>query len=118
LIFKVKGQGHQVKFLGLGEGIHVALVYFIFHSSIPVTIYVGFFFLRFADDIQVMIGSPISIYWKVTWRYIAPFMISGLLLATFISKIVNPITYTAYDKDKVSIICFCIVSFIFEKLHR
>lgn len=32
----------------------------------------------------------------------APFMIAGLLLATFISKIVNPITYTVYDKTEVS----------------
>ena len=51
-----------------------------------------------------MIGSPISRYWKVTWKFVAPFMIAGLLLATFISKIVNPITYTAYDRQLVC--CF------------
>lgn len=53
---------------------------------------------RFADDVAQMIGSPISCYWKITWKYISPLMIAGLLIATFISKIINPITYTAYDK--------------------
>ena len=57
---------------------------------------------RFAEDVRQMIGSPISRYWKITWKYVAPFMIAGLLLATFISKIVNPITYTVYDKTEVS----------------
>lgn len=53
---------------------------------------------RFAEDVKQMIGSPISVYWKICWKFIAPFMIAGLLLATFISKMVNPITYTAYDR--------------------
>lgn len=54
---------------------------------------------RFGDDLETMIGHQPHMYWKVVWKFIAPFLIAGLLTSTLISKFVKPITYKAYDKN-------------------
>jgi len=44
-----------------------------------------------------MIGHQPNIYWKICWKYIAPFLITILLAVTLISKFVNKVQYSAYD---------------------
>ena len=53
-----------------------------------------------------MIGSKVHVYWKIIWKFVAPLIVLVLLVATLISKFINPITYDAYDSASVS--CFII----------
>ena len=59
-------------------------------------------YFRFGDDIEQMIGSKVNIYWKIVWKFVAPTIVLVLLVATLISKFINPITYDAYDSASVS----------------
>ncbi|KAH3692540.1 hypothetical protein DPMN_193089 [Dreissena polymorpha] len=52
---------------------------------------------KFGDDIEFMIGSQPNIYWKIIWKFVAPIMVAGLLVATLISYFIEPLKYEAYD---------------------
>ena len=79
------------------------------HSFVFIQLLVTF---RFGDDIEQMIGTKVNIYWKVIWKFVAPAIVLVLLVATLISKFINPITYDAYDSSTVSYQIFKHTSFI------
>jgi len=61
-----------------------------------------FFFNRFEDDIQYMLGFRPHMYWRICWRYVSPALIVIITIASIINLAINPMTYSAWDKEHVS----------------
>lgn len=60
-----------------------------------------------------MIGSRPNRYWMIVWKFIAPFLVLGLLVSTVIKYFLSPITYSAYDSETVSaVLCFIMLIFV------
>ena len=57
------------------------------------------FFNRLARDIELMTGSKPSLYWMICWKYISPFVMTIILLASFIQLIVNGAGYDAWISE-------------------
>jgi len=51
---------------------------------------------RFTDDIEEMTGVRPGLYWQLTWRLIAPVMLTGLLLMSIIKTITSSPEYSAW----------------------
>lgn len=49
-----------------------------------------------------MIGSRPHIYWKIVWKFVAPFFVLGLLIVTIIKYFLTTLHYQAYDALQVS----------------
>ncbi|XP_012941506.2 sodium-dependent neutral amino acid transporter B(0)AT1 [Aplysia californica] len=90
----------------LGSGSYWVALFDTFAGSFPLILIalgecfsVGWVFgvNRFGEEIQYMIGHKPSMYWKICWKFIAPFTIVSLLLGTLIIKFSNPITYKVYN---------------------
>ena len=60
------------------------------------------FFFRFEDDIEYMTGSRPGWYWKITWRYVAPILVFGILTASIVNMGVKPIVYSSWHPELVS----------------
>lgn len=71
-------------FIGLFELVGVSYIYTI---------------ERFEDDIQYMIGFRPHAYWRICWRYVSPFLISVILIASIINLAITPMTYSAWDPN-------------------
>ncbi|KAL0861311.1 hypothetical protein ABMA27_008869 [Loxostege sticticalis] len=52
---------------------------------------------RFTNDIYEMTGCRPGIYWQVTWRYVGPFIVSGILISSVVSMFISPPEYSAWD---------------------
>lgn len=59
---------------------------------------------NFCNDIYSMIGIRPNIYWRVIWKFVSPALILILLIATVITKFIDPVTYRAYDKNKAMLV--------------
>lgn len=59
---------------------------------------------KFGEDIEFMIGSKPNMYWKIVWKFVAPFLVLGLLLSTIIKYFLNPVTYSAYDAETATMV--------------
>lgn len=49
-----------------------------------------------------MLGSRPGWYWKISWRYVSPILVFGILIASIINMGVNPIVYSAWNPELVS----------------
>ena len=58
----------------------------------------------FTNDIKMMTGVKPGLYWQMTWRFIAPILLTLILAASLINQFRNPPTYSAWNKDKVIMI--------------
>lgn len=97
----------------LGSGSYWVALFDSFAGSFPLIsvalsecIAIGYVYgvNKFGDDIEQMIGSKVNIYWKIIWKFVAPAIVLVLLVATLISKFINPITYDAYDSHTATMI--------------
>lgn len=62
---------------------------------------------RFEDDIEYMLGSRPGLYWKITWRYVSPVLVFGILVASLINMGLKPIVYSAWHPEMASLfVCF------------
>ena len=57
---------------------------------------------RFTDDIEEMTGVRPGLYWQLTWRFIAPVMLTGLLLMSIVKTITSSPEYSAWIEADVS----------------
>ena len=49
-----------------------------------------------------MLGFRPHLYWKICWRYISPGLIIIIFIASIVNLAINPMQYSAWDKNKVS----------------
>lgn len=63
-------------------------------------------FRRFEDDIEYMLGRRPGWYWKITWRYLAPVLVFGILVASLVNMGIKPIVYSAWHPELVSVASF------------
>ncbi|XP_014270425.1 sodium-dependent neutral amino acid transporter B(0)AT3 isoform X1 [Halyomorpha halys] len=55
---------------------------------------------KFTQDIEDMTGYRPGLYWQITWRFLAPAIMSCILVSSIIFRIINKSVYSAWDKDK------------------
>lgn len=60
-----------------------------------------------------MIGSRPGWYWKITWRFVAPFLVFSILVASIVNMGIKPIVYSAWHPELVSkfnfyFLCSCL----------
>ena len=54
-----------------------------------------------------MLGSRPGLYWKITWRYVSPVLVFGILVASLINMGLKPIVYSAWHPEMASLfVCF------------
>lgn len=56
---------------------------------------------KFTEDIYQMTGYRPGMYWQITWRYIGPGIMTGVLSWAIVSMIKNNPTYGAWDAETV-----------------
>lgn len=54
---------------------------------------------KFTEDIYQMTGIRPGAYWQMTWRYIGPVIMFGILLSSILSMILKSPTYSAWNGD-------------------
>ena len=60
-----------------------------------------------------MLGSRPGLYWKITWRYVSPVLVFGILVASLINMGLKPIVYSAWHPEMASLfVCFLLLSFV------
>ena len=60
-----------------------------------------------------MLGSRPGLYWKITWRYVSPVLVFGILVASLINMGLKPIVYSAWHPEMASLfVCFFLLSFV------
>ncbi|EDO46589.1 predicted protein [Nematostella vectensis] len=59
---------------------------------------------RFEDDIEYMISKRPNWYFKITWRYEAPVVVAGIVVASLVGMISKPITYSAWSNSESKVI--------------
>lgn len=57
---------------------------------------------QFTEDIHEMTGVRPGMYWQLMWRFVAPVLIAVLLGCSVVSELMSSPTYSAWNKDKVS----------------
>ena len=55
---------------------------------------------RFTQDIREMTGINPGWYWQITWRFIAPVLIAGILLASIVQQLLVLPTYNAWNASE------------------
>ncbi|KAJ7394069.1 hypothetical protein OS493_003743 [Desmophyllum pertusum] len=78
-----------VLFIGLSE---LIAVQYIYGGS------------KFEDDIEFMTGSRPGWYWRITWRFIAPVLVFGILIASIVNMGVKPIVYSAWHPELADVV--------------
>jgi len=76
--------------------------YYLLDTLVIIIIIIINIIFRFEDDIEYMIGSRPGWYWKITWRYVAPILVFGILIASIVNMGVKPIVYSAWHPELVS----------------
>lgn len=56
---------------------------------------------RFTQDIEDMTGYRPGWYWQLTWRFLAPFIMTGILISSVVYMILKTPTYAAWDPVQV-----------------
>jgi solute carrier family 6 amino acid/orphan transporter-like 15/16/17/18/20 len=91
-----------------GGGNYIFTLFDNFSGSIPLLIIalfevigVSYFYgiRTLARDIELMTGSKPGLYWMICWKYISPFVMTIILLASFIQIIVNGAGYDAWVSE-------------------
>uniref|UniRef100_A0A023F0H7 Transporter n=1 Tax=Triatoma infestans TaxID=30076 RepID=A0A023F0H7_TRIIF len=54
---------------------------------------------KFTRDIEEMTGYRPGLYWQITWRFLAPGIMSCILVSSVLFMIINKPRYMAWDKD-------------------
>ncbi|XP_059471296.1 sodium-dependent neutral amino acid transporter B(0)AT3 isoform X2 [Neocloeon triangulifer] len=76
---------------------------------------------KFTKDIYDMTGYRPGLYWQITWRYLGPIIMTCILTASILHKIMHRPTYSAWDAttgttvstvypDWVMVIAICIIA--------
>lgn len=71
---------------------------------IVVLIFCFFFFNRFEDDIQYMIGFRLYVYWRICWRYVLFFFIFVIFIVSIINLVIIFMIYLVWDFNFVSVL--------------
>lgn len=51
-----------------------------------------------------MIGSRPGWYWKITWRFVAPFLVFGILVTSIVNMGIKPIAYSAWHPELADVV--------------
>ncbi|XP_073987596.1 sodium-dependent neutral amino acid transporter B(0)AT3 [Rhodnius prolixus] len=54
---------------------------------------------KFTRDIEEMTGYRPGLYWQITWRFLAPGIMSCILVSSVLFMIINKPRYMAWDKE-------------------
>lgn len=54
---------------------------------------------RFAEDVELMVGTRPNYYWLLMWKYISPLVIIIILSASIIKMLIQGVTYEVWDKE-------------------
>ncbi|KAH0950902.1 hypothetical protein HN011_000342 [Eciton burchellii] len=54
---------------------------------------------KFTKDIEEMTGYRPGAYWQVTWRFLAPIIMVGILLSSILSMFINKPHYSAWNAE-------------------
>lgn len=57
---------------------------------------------RFENDIKYMIGSKPGWYWKITWGFLAPVVVSVIIVTSVVNLGMQPVKYSVWNPAKVS----------------
>ncbi|XP_075216196.1 sodium-dependent neutral amino acid transporter B(0)AT3 [Lycorma delicatula] len=55
---------------------------------------------KFTQDIEDMTGYRPGSYWQITWRFLAPVIMSCILVSSIVFRILKPNTYMAWDANR------------------
>ncbi|XP_039298229.1 sodium- and chloride-dependent transporter XTRP3 isoform X1 [Nilaparvata lugens] len=55
---------------------------------------------KFTQDIEDMTGYRPGPYWQITWRFLAPVIMTCILVSSIVFRILNKNTYMAWDANK------------------
>lgn len=53
---------------------------------------------RFADDIEKMTGRHIGWYWKISWKFIGPILVGGLIVASLFKMVTEGVMYEVFNR--------------------
>ncbi|XP_076062086.1 sodium- and chloride-dependent transporter XTRP3 isoform X3 [Oratosquilla oratoria] len=73
----------------------MGLIIIAYFETIVVAYVYGW--LKFADDIENMVGERPGLYWTLSWRFISPITIFTIVVASVIYRITNPAKYPAWQ---------------------
>eukprot|EP00795_Rhopilema_esculentum_P003772 gene3772-15054_t len=59
---------------------------------------------RFEKDIHYMLGVYPSLYWKIMWKYVAPFLLVSIVIASMYGLISKTIGYEAWSAVEAKVI--------------
>lgn len=60
------------------------------------------------EDLKDMLGFSPSQYYYYMWKYVSPFVLLCLLVASIVQMGLSPPGYNAWIEDTVSIRCVCV----------
>ncbi|KAL1115171.1 hypothetical protein AAG570_007202 [Ranatra chinensis] len=55
---------------------------------------------KFTQDIYDMTGYRPGLYWQVTWRFLAPFIMSIILVSSIVFMVIDPPTYAKWNANE------------------
>ncbi|KRT86769.1 neurotransmitter transporter, partial [Oryctes borbonicus] len=56
---------------------------------------------KFSQDIYDMTGYRPGLFWQVTWRFLAPLLMTVILISSIVTMAINNPTYQAWSAEKV-----------------
>lgn len=56
---------------------------------------------KFSQDIYDMTGYRPGLFWQITWRFLAPLLMTVILISSIVTMAVNNPTYSAWNAEKV-----------------
>ena len=65
-----------------------------------------------------MLGRRPGWFWKITWRYLAPVLVFGILVASLVNMGIKPIVYSAWHPELVSVASFLLSCFLVRRGNR
>ncbi|XP_031560121.1 sodium- and chloride-dependent transporter XTRP3-like [Actinia tenebrosa] len=96
-----------------GSGEYWLQTFDSYSGTLPLLV-IGFFELvgvnwiygavRFEDDIEYMIKSRPGWYWKITWRFVSPVIVAGIIIASIVSMFLKTMTYAAWAPAKADVV--------------
>ncbi|CAK9296657.1 unnamed protein product [Gordionus sp. m RMFG-2023] len=101
LIFVLSSGEYWVKLFDTFAGT-LTLVIVAFFEIIAVIYIYGH--KKFSRDLEFMTGTYPGWYWQITWRYVSPILMAGILLASTIKWILERPQYNSYDSAKALLV--------------